>query len=77
MKKEIIVGAVMNARDKLDNPKFFIRRDDLLFCMAARVCKEERLWWRSRRVMCSQGLPHPAGTCLNTTKAFIKMSGDA
>lgn len=35
MKKEITVGAVTNARDKLDNPKFFIKRDDLRFCGAA------------------------------------------
>lgn len=35
MKKEIIVGAVTNARDKLDNPKFFIKRDDLRLCRAA------------------------------------------
>lgn len=41
MKKEIIVGAVTSARDKLDNPKFFIKRDDLRFCRAAGEGKEE------------------------------------
>lgn len=76
MKKEIIVGAVMNARDKLDNPKFFIRRDDLLFCRAAGVCKEEKGLAAIPSGVVLAG-HHPAGACLNTTKAFMKMSGDA
>lgn len=69
MKKAIIVGTVMNARDKLDNPKFFIRRDDLLFCRSTSI---------GRRLhddpVCGGVV---AVLCLNTAKAFMKMSSDA
>lgn len=56
MKKEIIVGAVTNARDKLDNPKFFINRDDLRFCGTAGEGKDEAGLRQAHRVQCSQDL---------------------
>lgn len=56
MKKEIIVAAVTNARDKLDNPKFFIKRDDLRSCGTAGEGKEEEALRQAYRVQCSQAL---------------------